>query len=81
MISHLFVYLLNIFITLAGDPTAIENAGISFVTKLIEPIIAPSPIVTPGKIDTNSPIQTLLPILTSLEIQIAFSVAIIFSIV
>lgn len=53
--------------TLAGDPTAIENAGIFLVTTLIEPIIEPSPIVTPGRIETNSPIQTLLPIFTSLE--------------
>ena len=60
----------NFLITRAGEPTAIEFAGISLDTTLIAPIIAPSPIVIPGKIATYSPIQTFLPMVTFLGFKI-----------
>lgn len=49
-------------ITFAGAPTAIAYGGMSFVTTLPAPIIAPSPIVKPLKIITSAPSQTSLPI-------------------
>ncbi|KAH7212036.1 hypothetical protein DER44DRAFT_211699 [Fusarium oxysporum] len=49
--------------TLAGDPTATLQAGISRVTIEPAPIVHPSPIVTPGKIVTPPPIQQSSPML------------------
>lgn len=49
-------------ITFAGAPTAIAYGGMSFVTTLPAPIIAPSPIVKPLKIITSAPSQTSFPI-------------------
>ncbi|CAL9784974.1 hypothetical protein BACFRA24663_09450 [Bacteroides fragilis] len=51
-------------IILAGHPTAIELAGIFFVTTACAATIELSPIVTFGKIEAPSPIHTLLPITT-----------------
>ena len=45
-----------------GFPTAIELAGISFVTTLPEPMTQLSPILTPGLTTVFPPIQTLFPI-------------------
>lgn len=50
--------------TLQGFPTAIQLAGIDFVTTLPAPIVVPSPILTPGRIMLPPPIQTFFPILT-----------------
>ena len=49
-------------ITRQGLPTAIELAGISFVTTEPAPMVQLSPIVTPGNTVTLPPIYTLLPI-------------------
>ena len=47
--------------TLQGLPTAMEFAGISFITTLPAPITQLSPIVTPGITHTFPPNQTLFP--------------------
>ena len=56
--------------TEAGDPTAIEYSGISFVTTEFAPIIQFLPIEAPI-IDTFSPIQELSPIIT-LDLNLIF---------
>lgn len=52
--------------TLAGDPMATENSGISLVTMLPAPIVHPFPIVTPAMMVTVPPIQQSSPIVTDL---------------
>ena len=49
------------FITLAGQPAAIQWAGMSLVTTAFAAIITPSPILTPANIVALSPIQTFFP--------------------
>lgn len=50
--------------TLAGDPTATENAGMLLVTTEPAPIVHPFPIVTPGRMLTLPPIQQSSPMNT-----------------
>jgi hypothetical protein len=52
--------------TLAGEPIATENGGMSLVTTLPAPIVHPFPIVIPGIITVFPPIQQSFPIVTSL---------------
>ncbi len=52
-------------ITWHGLPTAMESAGMSWVTTAPAPIIELSPMVTPGQITTLPPSHTLLPMVTS----------------
>ena len=58
-----------ILITFAGIPTAIELAGIFFVTTEFEPIILPFPIDTPLVITTLEPIHTFFSIIIN-EVEI-----------
>lgn len=57
----------TVLMTLAGDPTATLNGGMSLVTTLPHPIVHPSPIVTPGRTIVPPPIQQSLPMVTCLE--------------
>ena len=53
--------------TRAGDPTAIEYEGISFVTTELVPIMHLSPIVTLGRTQTFCPSQHPSPIVIGNE--------------
>lgn len=55
---------LTVLTTLAGDPTATENGGISLVTTAPAPIVHPFPMVTPARRTTFPPIQQSFPIVT-----------------
>ncbi len=50
--------------TLAGEPAASEKGGISLVTTLPAPMIAPLPICTPGMMHDFAPIHTLSSMMT-----------------
>lgn len=51
-------------ITLAGEPAANDDGGISLVTTLPAPMIAPLPICTPGMMQDLAPIHTLSSMMT-----------------
>jgi hypothetical protein len=52
------VYLHKYIFTLAGQPTAVANGGISFKTTADAPILAPSPMLTLPRMLAPAPTRT-----------------------